>query len=98
MAQVRLVPAVFDDLDSIIEHMRQLEAADVEARAQQIMAALDVLAHNPLVGRPTGDVRRELLTGRDARGYVALYRYLLVIDTALVLAIRAQREGGYARP
>lgn len=98
MAQVRLVPAVFDDLDSIIEHLRQLEAADVEARAQQIMAALDVLAHNPLVGRPTGDDRRELLIGRDARGYVALYRYLLVIDTALVLAIRAQREGGYARP
>lgn len=98
MARVRLVPAVFDDLDSIIEHLRQLEAADVEARAQQIMAALDVLAHNPLVGRPTGDDRRELLIGRDARGYVALYRYLLVIDSALVLAIRAQREGGYARP
>lgn len=98
MARVRLVPAVFDDLDSIIEHLRQLEAADVEARAQQIMAALDVLAHNPLVGRPTGDDRHRLLVGRDARGYVALYRYLLVIDTALVLAIRAQREGGYARP
>ena len=41
--------------------------------------------------------RRELLIGRDTRGYVALYRYLSVIDTALVLAIRAQREGGYAR-
>ena len=40
--------------------------------------------------------RRELLIGRDTRGYVALYRYLAVIDTALVLAIRAQREGGYA--
>ena len=98
MARVRLVPAVFDDLDSIIEHLRQHEAADAEARAQQIMAALDVLADNPLIGRPAGDDRRELLIGRDARGYVALYRYLLVIDTALVLAIRAQREGGYARP
>ena len=98
MAQVRLVPAVFDDLDRIIEHLRQHEAADAEARAQQITAALDVLADNPLIGRPAGDDRRELLIGRDARGYVALYRYLLVIDTALVLAIRAQREGGYARP
>lgn len=28
---------------------------------------------------------------------VALYRYLAVIDTALVLAIRAQREAGYTR-
>ena len=38
------------------------------------------------------------LIGRDAHGYVALYRYLQVIDTALVLAIRAKREGGYALP
>jgi hypothetical protein len=39
-----------------------------------------------------------LLIGRGAQGYVALYRYLAVIDTALVLAIRAQREGGYVQP
>ena len=51
-----------------------------------------------MIGRPAGDDRRELLIGRDAHGYVALYRFLAVIDTALVLAIRAQREAGYARP
>jgi toxin ParE1/3/4 len=64
----------------------------------EIASALDVLADNPLIGRPAGGDRRELLIGRDAYGYVALYRYLSVIDTALVLAIRAQRKGGYARP
>lgn len=97
MAQVRLVSGVLDDLDRIVGHLRQHEVEDARSRVDQIVSALDVLAHNPLIGRQAGDDCRELLIGRDARGYVALYRYLPVIDTALVLAIRAQREGGYAR-
>ena len=98
MARVELVPAVLDDLDRIVAHLHQHEVADADARVEQIIGALDVLEGNPLIGRPAGDDRRELLIGRDAHGYVALYRYLQVIDTALVLAIRAQREGGYALP
>jgi hypothetical protein len=34
--------------------------------------------------------------GRDTRGYIALYRYAPEIDIVFVLAIRAQRECGYA--
>lgn len=98
MERVELVPAVLDDLDRIVAHLHQHEVADADARVEQIIGALDVLEGNPLIGRPAGDDRRELLIGRDAHGYVALYRDLQVIDTALVLAIRAQREGGYARP
>lgn len=98
MARVRLVPAVFDDLERIVDHLRRHEVEQAEVRSGQIISALDVLVDNPLIGRPVGDDRRELLIGRDSRGYVALYRYLPVLDTVLVLAIRAQREGGYARP
>lgn len=98
MARVRLVPAVLDDLDRIVTHLHEHDVEDAESRVGQIVGALEVLAGNPLIGRPAGDDRRELVIGRDAQGYVALYRYLPVIDTALVLAIRAQREGGYARP
>jgi plasmid stabilization system protein ParE len=98
VARVELVPAVLDDLDRIVAHLHQHEVTDADARVEQVIGALDVLAGNPLIGRPAGEDRRELLIGRDAHGYVALYRYLLVIDTVLVLAIRAQREGGYARP
>lgn len=97
MARVRLAPAVLDDLDRIVEHLHRHEVEDTQPRGEQIISALDVLADNPLIGRPAGDERRELLMGRDSRGYVALYRYIAVIDTALVLAIRAQREAGYAR-
>ncbi|HRP35090.1 MAG TPA: type II toxin-antitoxin system RelE/ParE family toxin [Gammaproteobacteria bacterium] len=98
MARVRLAPGVIDDLDRIVGHLHQHEVEDAEARVEQIISALDVLEDNPLIGRPVGGDQRELLIGRDARGYVALYRYLPVIDIALVLVIRAQREGGYARP
>lgn len=98
MARVRLTPGVLDDLDRIVDHLQQHEVGAASARVSEIVSALDVLADNPLIGRPAGDDRRELLIGRDAHGYMALYRYLSVIDTALVLAIRSQREAGYARP
>nr|WP_238346227.1 type II toxin-antitoxin system RelE/ParE family toxin [Luteimonas saliphila] len=93
-----MAPGVLDDFDRIVDHLHQHEVEAADDRVNEIVSALDVLADNPLIGRPAGDDRRELLIGRDAHGYVALYRFLAVIDTALVLAIRAQREGGYARP
>ena len=97
MTRIRLGSGVLEDLERIAAWLRHQEVDHAEARADEIVGALDVLAGNPLIGRPAGDERRELLIGRDSRGYVALYRYIAVIDTALVLAIRAQREAGYAR-
>ncbi len=96
MTSVRLAPGVIEDLDRIVEHLQCHETDGAEARAGEIISALDVLADNPLIGRPAGDDKRELLIGRGTGGYLALYRYLPLIDTALILAIRAQREGGYA--
>ena len=52
---------------------------------------------NPLIGRPVYADKRELVIGRRARGYVALYRYVAEIDTVFVLALRSQREAGYTR-
>lgn len=80
-----------------MEHLELHEAKDAEDRASQIISAFDVLIDNPLIGRPVGDEKRELLIGRGARGYVALYRYVPLIDSALILAVRAQRESGYAQ-
>jgi toxin ParE1/3/4 len=97
VTRVRLTPGVIEDLDRIVEHLHQHESEGADARAGEIISALDVLADNPLIGRPAGDDKqRELLIGRGSHGYLALYRYLPLIDTALILAIRAQREGGYA--
>lgn len=62
----------------------------------EIISALTVLAKNPRISRPTGDETRELVICRGTHGYIPLYRWLPVIETALVLAIRVQREAGYA--
>ena len=55
------------------------------------------LERNPLIGRPSRAGLRELVIGQRLRGYVALYRYVSEIDTVFVLAIRSQKEAGYAR-
>ena len=59
-----------------------------------ILEAIQILTHSPLIGRPVKDGKRELVVGRATRGYVALYRYVAAIDTVFVLAVRAQREDG----
>lgn len=88
---------MLEDLDRIVEHLHHHESVAVDVRVGEIISAFDVLADNPLIGHPAGDDKRELLTGRGAAGFLALYRYLPVIDTALILALWGQREGGYAR-
>ena len=97
MSRVELAPEVGDDLDRILEHVLQHQVADSPSRIEDIMRAIDVLERNPLIGRPVRADLRELVIGRRARGYVALYRYVVVLDSMFVLAIRGQKEAGYTR-
>lgn len=98
MARIELAPAVADDFERILEHLAQYEVREPAQRLHEIIAAIDVLATNPLIGRPVENGKRELVIGRRSHGYLALYRYIAEIDTVFVLAIRSQREAGYARP
>ncbi len=98
MTRIELAPEATDDFDRILDHLVQHEANDAPARIDEILLAIGVLAHNPRIGREGGSGNRELVIGRDARGYVALYRYIQELDTVLVLAIRSQCEAGYMRP
>nr|WP_246387853.1 type II toxin-antitoxin system RelE/ParE family toxin [Chiayiivirga flava] len=75
--------------------MEQHEAEHIADRLGEIVSAFDVLVDNPMIGRPQGGELRELVIGQGVRGYVALYRYVVALDTVFVVAIRAQREGGY---
>ncbi len=97
MSRIELAPEVGDDLDRILEHLFAHQVADAPARIEDITRAIDVLERNPLIGRPARADLRELVIGRRARGYVALYRYVAELDTVFVLAIRGQKEAGYAR-
>ena len=63
----------------------------------EIIDAIDVLQHNPHIGRHASAKFQEWVIGRSSRGYVALYTYLEVMDTVYVLATRSQIEAGYAR-
>ena len=96
MARVEFLPRVNEDLQRILSHLEQHEAEHIPDRLREIVSASDVLVDNPLVGRPQCGDLRELVIGRGVRGYVALYRYVVTLDTVFVVAIRAQREGGYA--
>ncbi len=95
MSRVELAPEVADDFDRILDHLNQYEVTDTQDRIDAIVQSLSVLKFNPLIGRPARSNLRELVIGRQSRGYVALYRYIPEIDTVFVLTIRSQREAGY---
>jgi toxin ParE1/3/4 len=95
MSRIELAPEVGDDLDRTLEYLQSHEAADVPLRIEEIVRAVDVLERNPLIGRPVRADLRELVIGRRALGYVALYRFVAELDTVFVLAIRRQKEAGY---
>ncbi|MES2074696.1 MAG: type II toxin-antitoxin system RelE/ParE family toxin [Pseudomonadota bacterium] len=97
MARVELAAEVAEDFDRILAFLAQHDAAAAAARVMEIVQAVEVLAHNPLIGRPISNGKRELVIGRRSHGYVALYQYVEAIDTAFVLAVRSQREAGYIR-
>jgi plasmid stabilization system protein ParE len=97
VSRVELAPEVGDDLDRILEHVLQHRVADAQSHIEDIIRAIDVLERNPLIGRPVRADLKELVIGRRARGYVALYRYVAELDTVFVLAIRGQKEAGYTR-
>jgi plasmid stabilization system protein ParE len=96
VARIEVAPEVARDLDRIVDHLTQFDAAHINERIDGLMDAVDVLAHSPLMGRPVRQDLRELIVGRAAEGYVVLYKYIPEIDTAFVLAVRSQREAGYA--
>lgn len=95
MARIELAPEILEDFERILEHLQDHEVAEPMQRIREIMAAIDVLEPNPWIGRPAGDGKRELIIGRDAHGYVALYFYSAEIDIVFTLAVRSQREAGY---
>ena len=97
MSRIELMPEVADDFERIADHLAESDVADIALRIHEIIQAIAVLEYNPMIGRPADDDKRELVIGRDARGYVALYRYISQIDTVFILALRGQREAGYTK-
>ncbi|MDN5753408.1 MAG: type II toxin-antitoxin system RelE/ParE family toxin [Nitrosospira sp.] len=70
---------------------------DAARRAvKAIRESVKALVHQPGIGRPAEDMEpeyREWIVDFGDSGYVALYRY--DGETAVILAVRHQKEAGY---
>lgn len=97
MSRIETAPRVLDDFDRFLDHLAQFDVGSAPERIAEILQVLQILANNPLMGRPVRGGKRELVIGRDSRGYVALYRYVAKIDSVFLLAVRGQRESGNKR-
>ena len=97
MPRTELAPEVLDDFDRFFDHQARHGIEDTRERVGEIVQAIQVLAHSPLIGRKAKGGKRELVIGRASRGFVALHRYVPGVDTVFVLAVRSQREAGYKR-
>ncbi len=89
-------PAALRDLQRLHRFLveQNVEAAKRTVRA--IRAGVATLSQQPGVGRPVEEMApefREWLISFGESGYSVLYRY--DEETAVVLAVRHQREAGY---
>ncbi len=96
MSRIELAPEVGDDFERILDHLEQYQVENPALRIREIIEAFNVLGYNPMIGRPANKNKRELVIGHRSHGYVALYRYVVEVDTVFILAVRSQQEAGYA--
>lgn len=94
MSHIELASEVGDDFERNLDHLAQHQVENPALRIREIIEAINVLEHNPMIGRHADNDKRELVTGRRSHGYVALYRYIVEIDTVFVLAVRNPKEAG----
>ncbi len=96
MAQIALSRRAQADLDRLFEFVVAGDAGAADESIRAILEAIEVLKRHPFIGRLAGDELRELVISRGKSGYIALYEYLRAYDLVRILAIRHQREAGYA--
>jgi plasmid stabilization system protein ParE len=96
MTRIELSPEVAGDFDRILDHLAQYQVENPAMRIREIIEAFNVLEYNPMIGRPSKNGKRELVIGHRSHGFMALYRYVVEVDTVFVLTVSSQQEAGYA--
>jgi plasmid stabilization system protein ParE len=92
LASLRFTPAALRDLERLATFLRDTDPRAAAETIPLILDALKILASHPLIGRPIGVNRRELVIFRGRTGYLAQYSFRLAADEVVILAIRHQRE------
>ncbi len=89
-------PAALRDVQRLHRFLAEKNPDAASRAVKAIRDAMKIIALQPGIGRPAEEMDpeyREWLMDFGDSGYVALYR--LDGDTAIVLAVRHQREAGY---
>ena len=95
MRELELAEPALRDLERIVNVAETNEDGAGRRRLLAILRALEVLITSPFIGRPSGRGTRELVIGRGALGFVALYRLDEGAERVLVLELQSLREAGY---
>ncbi|MBK9441262.1 MAG: type II toxin-antitoxin system RelE/ParE family toxin [Comamonadaceae bacterium] len=91
-----LSQAAFDDLLRLEEFLALSEDPMASELLDFILDALQVLTHQPGIGRPVEGGLRELIILRGRSAYLARYEFDAARGRVLVARIRHQRESGYS--
>lgn len=89
-------PAALSDVQRLYRFLAAKDAASARRAIKAIRASVQILAHQPSVGRPVDEMDpafREWPIDFGNSGYIALYRF--DGETAAILAVRHQKEAGY---
>ena len=95
MTRLVLAPQATQDIERLSDFLLVSDPATASKTVAVLIGGLQILKLHPLVGRIVEHGYRELLISRGRSGYVALYKYDVVKDIALILAIRHQRENEF---
>jgi plasmid stabilization system protein ParE len=89
-------PALLD-VQRLYRFLAEKNTAAATRAVKAIRSGVKVLGRHPEMGRPADDMEpeyREWMIDFGDSGYIALYRY--DGETALIVAVRHQREAGYS--
>lgn len=96
MARLIYSSRAFNDLERLTDFLIDTDPVAASETVDLIAEAVSILKRHTQIGRPVEDNLRELVISRGKTGYVALYSYEAEHDAVLILAIRHQRESGFA--
>ena len=96
MPRVIWSPAALQDVQRLYQFLATKNTDAAKRAAKFIREGVQILCRQPGIGRPVEDMNpefREWIIDFGDSGYIALYRF--DGQTAVILAVRHQREAGY---
>jgi len=96
MPRLTWAPSALRDVQRLYRFLAEKNIDAAKHAVKAIRQGVKIIARQPGIGRPAEDMEpeyREWMIAFGDSGYVALYRY--DEQTAVILAVRHQREAGY---